>query len=79
MKKLILYSLTTFIFLSFVNFIQIYENLINYEAASYKKKEKQVEIIVNNTHSLSNALFDNVINTKKVIDIFKKAESSNED
>lgn len=79
MKKLILYSLTTFILLSFVNFIQIYENLVNYEAANYKKKEKQIEIIVNNTHSLSSSLFDNVINTKKVIDIFKKADSSNEE
>ena len=79
LKKLILYSLTTFILLAFVNLIQIYENLNNYEAANYKKKEKQIDIIINDTHRLSNSLFDNVINTKKVIDIFKKADSSNEE
>ena len=52
MKKLILYSLTTFILLAFVNLIKIYENLNNYEAANYKKKEidkinKEIEYIDN--------------------------------
>lgn len=79
MKKFIFYALTTFILLSILNFIQVYTNLDNYETANYLEKEEQLNIIVNDTSRLSNSLFDNVINTKKVIDIFKKANTTNEE
>ena len=78
MKKLILYSLTTFVILSSITFLQVYRNLNNYEVSSYDKKEKQLDIIVNDTHRLSNVLFDNLINKKEVIDIFKKAHISSD-
>ena len=79
MKKFIFYSFTTFIILSTISFIQIYHNLDKYEVSSYNKKQKQLNLIINDTHRLSNALFDNVINTKKVIDVFKKANKSSDE
>jgi diguanylate cyclase (GGDEF)-like protein len=79
LKKLIFYSLTTFILLSILNFIQAYINLDSYENTNYLEKEEQIKIIVNDTHRLSNALFDNIINTENVIDIFKKASTSNKE
>ena len=79
MKKIILYSLTTFVILSIVSFLQIYRNLNNYEISNYKQELKQINFIVNDTHILSNALFDNVINTQAVIDIFKEAYISSDE
>jgi len=79
MRKFILYSLTTFIILSTISFLQIYRNLNNYEIANYKQKLKQLDFIINDTHRLSNALFDNVINTQAVINIFKEAYISSDE
>jgi len=79
MRKIILYSLIIFVTLFTISAFQIYKNLDNYEVSSYDKKEKQLKTIVNDANILSNALFDNVINTKQVIDVFKNAyKASNE-
>lgn len=79
MKKLIFYSLVTFIVLLIINSIQIYRNLDKYEANNYVKKQAQLDIIISDMHKVSNSIFDNVINTKKVIDIFKKAKSATDE
>jgi len=76
LKKLLLYSLTTFIVLIIINSVQIYRNLDKYEANNYIKKQNQLNIIIHDMNKVSNAIFDNVINTKKIIDIFKNANSS---
>jgi diguanylate cyclase (GGDEF)-like protein len=61
-----------------MNSIQIFRNLDKYEANNYIKKQNDLNIIVGDMHKVSNALFDNVINTNKVIDVFKKAYKSND-
>ena len=79
MKKIIIYSLMSFILLITITSIQVYNNLTNYENTNNLKKEEQLAYIVNNAHLVSNSLFDTLINKKRVIDIFKKANTSNEE
>ena len=67
----------SFILLLTITFIEIYYNLTNYANTNNLKKEKQLDYIVNNAHIVSNSLFDTMINKKRVIDIFKKANTSN--
>ena len=69
----------SFILLITITSIQVYNNLTNYENTNNLKKEEKLAYIINNAKLVSNSLFDTLINKKRVIDIFKKANTSNEE
>ena len=77
-KKLLLYSSITFIVLIVINSIQIYNNINKYEVNNLIKRKVDLKIIMTDTKKISDSIYDNLINTKKVLDIFEQIDNANE-
>ena len=59
-----------------INLYQTYNNIIEYEDNNYKKKQVELKIIVNDMNKIADVIFENLINTKSVIKIFKNAHGT---
>lgn len=76
-KKLFLYSSFTFCVLLIINTLQVVENIDKYELGNLKKTERELQTIIFDSKKLADAIFENMINKKDVIDIFKSAHLKN--
>ncbi len=78
-RKLLLYAVVTFIILFTINISQIFDNLNKHEKNNFMARQSELSIIIHDMNKISDSIFDNIINTKEVIDIFKKAHRSSEE
>jgi|GEM_PF-5658046 len=78
-KKLILYFIVTFTILLIINLVQIYVNINKYEAQNLLNRKSELQIIVTDMKKVSDSIYDNLINTNAVINIFKDANTTNAD
>lgn len=61
-----------------INTLQVVENIDKYELGNLKKTKRELQTIIFDSKKLADAIFENMINKKEVIDIFKNAHLQNE-
>lgn len=67
-----------FILLSLLNTLRINSVKNQFQQSQYDSIEADMRIIVDNAHKISDSIFDNLINTRQVIDIFKEADRADD-
>lgn len=78
-KYLLISVLITFITLITIKTIYIYYDINNFKSYDYNTKKTDLDVLTGNMKKVANSIFDNIINTPKVIEIFKYAHQSNLD
>ena len=77
-KYLFLYSILAFSILITVKLVHSYHNIDNFKKYDYEEKSRDLKILINNMNKVSDSIFNNVINTPEIINIFKNAHNSSE-
>ena len=67
-----------FILLTILNTFRIDQELSNYNESRYYTYETELQTIKTNIKNVSDTIFDNIINTPEIINIFKDAHHSND-
>ena len=77
-KNHITISIVLFIILTILNTFRIDDELKNYNESRYTSYSTELHTIITNVKNVSDSIFDNIINTSQIIDIFKNAHLSDE-
>lgn len=74
--KYVRMSLFIFIVLLFANTLRISNEINNYNNSELESLQNELQIIIHDMKKVSDSIFDNMINTPKVINIFKYAHNA---
>lgn len=78
-KPCILIGLGTFIILALLNYTRICLEFDAYNSLSSNSNKKELQTIIYEMRQISDSLFENLINTPEVTNIFKKAHNSSDE